>query len=159
MSLQDNKVFISPHNQKITCLNTQVWSKISFGTNATSPLQLVEAVLSQQDHKMPHHAWDEGGSIDNQVWQQAISALHNQDENCCSWITDLSSFNKNMKGMGIWYSAVVGDHLWSLFKHECTRNDCLEMSGPPVRGPTITRNGVPGPVRVANSSESIAHRL
>ncbi|KAF9642590.1 hypothetical protein BDM02DRAFT_3192971 [Thelephora ganbajun] len=45
---------------------------------------LIEAVLSQQDHKMPHQAWDKGGSFDDQVWQQAISALHNQDENHCT---------------------------------------------------------------------------
>ncbi|KAF9641832.1 hypothetical protein BDM02DRAFT_3194479 [Thelephora ganbajun] len=67
MSLQDNKVFVSPCNQKITHLNTRVCDQTSFSTKATSPLQLVEAVLSQQDHEMPRWAWDEGGSFDDQV--------------------------------------------------------------------------------------------
>ncbi|KAF9643138.1 hypothetical protein BDM02DRAFT_3132630 [Thelephora ganbajun] len=81
MSLQDNKVFVSPCNQKITQLDGQVHSKNSFGLNSTSPLQLVEAVLSQNDGDLPHWTWDEGGLFDDQVWQQAISALCNQDKN------------------------------------------------------------------------------
>ncbi|KAF9642466.1 hypothetical protein BDM02DRAFT_3193175 [Thelephora ganbajun] len=124
MSLQDNKVFVSPHNQKITHLGTQVHDKTSFSTNTTSPVQLVEAVLSQQDHEMPCQAWDEGGSFDDQVWQQAISTLCNQDESChtremCDdesvlfqliqrGIMDMSSFDKNLKGTGVWYSAFLG---------------------------------------------------
>ncbi|KAF9642385.1 hypothetical protein BDM02DRAFT_3193368 [Thelephora ganbajun] len=106
--------------------------RASFGTEATSPLQLVEAVLSQCDEEMLRWAWDEGGSFDDQVWQQAISTLHNQDENCCSremnndesvlfqliqkGIVDMSSFNKNLKGTGVWYSAVIGDQLWAMFE-------------------------------------------
>ncbi|KAF9641857.1 hypothetical protein BDM02DRAFT_3194413 [Thelephora ganbajun] len=63
MSLQNNNTFVSPHNQKITWLDTQVCAQTSFGTEASSTLQLVEAVLLQQDHEMPHRAWDEGRSL------------------------------------------------------------------------------------------------
>ncbi|KAF9643356.1 hypothetical protein BDM02DRAFT_3191794 [Thelephora ganbajun] len=142
MSLQDNKVFVSPRNQKITRLDTRVCTQTSFGTEATSPLQLIEAVLSQCDEEMPCRAWDEGSSFDDQVWQQAISALRNQDENHRSremnddesvlfqliqkGIVDMSSFDKNLKGTGVWYSAVIGDRLWAMFERERTRNDRLE---------------------------------
>ncbi|KAF9642921.1 hypothetical protein BDM02DRAFT_3192465 [Thelephora ganbajun] len=91
---------------------------------------------------MPHRSWDDGGSFDDQVWQQAISALRHQDENHHSremnddesilfqliqrGVVDMSSFDKNVKGTGVRYSAVIGDRLWAMFERERTRNDHLE---------------------------------
>ncbi|KAF9642070.1 hypothetical protein BDM02DRAFT_3193963 [Thelephora ganbajun] len=46
MSLQDNKVFVSPHNQKITQLDTQPRVKDSYGLDTTSPAQC-QATLAQ----------------------------------------------------------------------------------------------------------------
>ncbi|KAF9642069.1 hypothetical protein BDM02DRAFT_3133348, partial [Thelephora ganbajun] len=41
-------------------------------------------------------------------------------------VVNMSSFDKNLKGTGVCYSAVIGNCLWSLFKQEHTRNNHLE---------------------------------
>ncbi|KAF9642060.1 hypothetical protein BDM02DRAFT_3193997 [Thelephora ganbajun] len=113
----------------ITWLDTRLRTKNSFGLDTTSPLELVEGVLLQEDANMPHWAWDEGGSSDDQVWQQAISTLRNQDENhhSCAMnndksilfqliqcgVVDMLSFNKNLKGTSPCYAVIHRNDLCS----------------------------------------------
>ncbi|KAF9642378.1 hypothetical protein BDM02DRAFT_3193384 [Thelephora ganbajun] len=85
MTLENNRTFISPRNQRITRLDSRPHSKFghatkdSYGFEYPTMSSLVDAVISQVDNEFPRRQFAHGCSFDDIVWQQAIGALMNQD--------------------------------------------------------------------------------
>ncbi|KAF9643132.1 hypothetical protein BDM02DRAFT_3192154 [Thelephora ganbajun] len=85
MTLENNRTFISPHNQKISRLNSRPHCKFghatkdAYGFEYPTMSSLVDAVISQVNNEFPCRQFAHGCSFDDIVWQQAIGALMNQD--------------------------------------------------------------------------------
>ncbi|KAF9642541.1 hypothetical protein BDM02DRAFT_3193055 [Thelephora ganbajun] len=150
MTLENNRTFISPRNQKISHIDTRSHSKDgkmtddAYGFTYPTMASLVDAVISQEDNEFPRHQFALGCSFDNIVWQQAIGVLknidhthrgqqQNDDESILfsllqAGLVDHQPFDLPHKwsSRSIRYSAVVADRLWSLYTTEHARNDCLE---------------------------------
>ncbi|KAF9642511.1 hypothetical protein BDM02DRAFT_3193099 [Thelephora ganbajun] len=158
MTLENNHTFISPHGQKITCINMRSHSKDGQMTNdsfgfmyPTMPL-LVDTIILQVDNEFPQHQFATGCSFNNIVWQQAIGALkhidheyhgkdHRDDEHVLfnlvqARLVDHQAFDLPHKwsSHSIHYSAMVADHLWAMFTTECARNDRLEADLNALKG-------------------------
>ncbi|KAF9641980.1 hypothetical protein BDM02DRAFT_3194144 [Thelephora ganbajun] len=133
MSLQHNKVFVSSRNQRITRFVPGQGQDQNI-LDANHPKELVDAVLVQEGWEMPRRVFQSFGSFNDQVWQQCISSLRNIDENRRSHmmyddksvlleliergIVDLSSSEDVAICSIIRYTAVVGEHLWSLLESQ-----------------------------------------
>ncbi|KAF9642467.1 hypothetical protein BDM02DRAFT_3193169 [Thelephora ganbajun] len=141
MSLQDNKVFVSSRNQKITRF-VMGPSQDPDNLQVTNPKELVDEVLSQEGWEMPRRTFHTYGSFNDQVWQQAISSLRTIDENrhrrdmyddehvlfqlIERGIVDFPSSNDVAVGSIIRYMAVVGERLWSLLERQQAMIDQVE---------------------------------
>ncbi|KAF9642807.1 hypothetical protein BDM02DRAFT_3192647 [Thelephora ganbajun] len=158
MTLKNNHTFVSPRNQRITHLDSRPHMKYgqptkdSYGLDYPTMSSLINAVISQKDNKFPCRQFMSGCSFDNIVWQQAIGALMNQDHSRCTHsladeekvLFDLVSaglinhqeFDEPHKWLlrSIRYSAVVADHLWSLYEAEHKRNDRVEVELHALKG-------------------------
>ncbi|KAF9641948.1 hypothetical protein BDM02DRAFT_3194205 [Thelephora ganbajun] len=151
MTLENNRTFISPRNQKITHINAHPHCKNgkattdSYGFEYPTMASLVDAVISQEDNEFPCRQYASGCSFDDIVWQQAIRACKNMDHNrrgrdmgdeekvlfdlVSAGIINHQEFDELHKWLSrsIRYSAIVADHLWAMFESEHKRNDCLEQ--------------------------------
>ncbi|KAF9642028.1 hypothetical protein BDM02DRAFT_3194053 [Thelephora ganbajun] len=158
MTLENNRTFISPRNQKITRLDSHPHCKFghptkdSYGFEYPTMSSLVNAVISQVDNDFPRRQFANGCSFDDIVWQQAIGALMNQDHTrwgcdlvddekvlfdlVSSGLVDHQEFDEPHKwsSQSIRYSAVVADHLWSLYEAEHRRNDHVEADLQALKG-------------------------
>ncbi|KAF9642596.1 hypothetical protein BDM02DRAFT_3192962 [Thelephora ganbajun] len=152
MTLENNRTFISPRNQKITRVDTRTHTKDAYGFDYPSMPSLVDAVTSQVDNEFPHHQFASGCSFDDIVWQQAISSLmtldhvhrghdHGDDEHVLfsliqAGLIDHQAFDLPHK----WstrssrYSAVMAERLWALLTTEKARNDRLESELHELKG-------------------------
>ncbi|KAF9643597.1 hypothetical protein BDM02DRAFT_3191416 [Thelephora ganbajun] len=133
MTLENNRTFISPRNQKITCLDSHPHIKYV-------------------DNKFPHRQYASGCSFNDIVWQQAIGALMNQDHSChghdmaddekvlfnlvSASLIDHQEFDELHKwsSRSIRYLAIVADCLWALYEAEHIRNDRLEAKLNSLKG-------------------------
>ncbi|KAF9646135.1 hypothetical protein BDM02DRAFT_3130566 [Thelephora ganbajun] len=144
MTLENNRTFISPCNQRITRLDSHPHQKFSkptpdsYGFEYLTMLSLVDAVTSQVDNEFPRRQYMSGCSFDDIVWQQAIGSLMNQDHSRCgcdmvddekvlfdlvlAGLVDPQEFDKPHKwsSHSIRYSAVMADRLWSLYEAKQT---------------------------------------
>ncbi|KAF9641911.1 hypothetical protein BDM02DRAFT_3133474, partial [Thelephora ganbajun] len=158
MTLENNRTFISPRNQKISRIDTRSHSKDgkmtddAYGFPYPTMASLVDAVISQEDNEFPRCQFASGCSFDDIVWQQAISALMNIDHThrgsqsndnesvlfslLQAGLVDHQAFDLPHKwsSRGIRYSAVVADRLWSLYTAEHIRNDRLEAELHTLKG-------------------------
>ncbi|KAF9643643.1 hypothetical protein BDM02DRAFT_3191359 [Thelephora ganbajun] len=158
MTLENNRTFISPRNQRITRIDERSHmkhgspTKDSYGFDYPTMPSLVDAVICQEDSQHPCCQFASGCSFDDIVWQQAIGACMNMDHNrrgrdmgddesvlfdlVSSGIIDHQSFDEPHKwsSRSIRYSAVVADRLWSLFEAERSRNDRLEWELHELKG-------------------------
>ncbi|KAF9642061.1 hypothetical protein BDM02DRAFT_3193998 [Thelephora ganbajun] len=143
MSLQDNKVFVSHCNQKITCFVIRPCeNQDDPNLETNNPAKLVDEVLAQEGWEMPCHVFDSFSSFNDQVWQQAISSLRNIDENHRKHlmydderilfqliergVVDLSLSDDIAIGSIVRYMAVVGEHLWSLLECQQAMVHCQD---------------------------------
>ncbi|KAF9642183.1 hypothetical protein BDM02DRAFT_3193741 [Thelephora ganbajun] len=164
MTLENNRTFISPRNQKISRLDSRPHCKFgcatkdSYGFEYPTMSSLVDVVISQVDNKFPRRQFAHGCSFDDIVWQQAIGALMNQDHTrwgrdlvdnekvlfdlVLSGLVDHQEFDEPHKwsSRSIRYSAVVANRLWSLFEAERTRNDCVEAELQALKGQVALLN-------------------
>ncbi|KAF9643535.1 hypothetical protein BDM02DRAFT_3191487 [Thelephora ganbajun] len=142
MTLENNHTFISPRNQRITRLDSHPHSKYGKATQDSYRFEyltmslLVNTVISQVDNEFPHRQFASGCSFDDIVWQQAIRALMNQDHTRRGWdmvddekvlfdlvsvgLMDHQEFDEPHKwsSCSIRYSAIMVNHLWSLYEAE-----------------------------------------
>ncbi|KAF9642376.1 hypothetical protein BDM02DRAFT_3193382 [Thelephora ganbajun] len=158
MTLENNCTFISPHNQRVTCIDTRPHCKNgkptpnSYGFEYPTMASLVDAVISQEDNEFPRCQYMSGCSFDDIIWQQAIGALKNLDHSCCgrdmaddekvlfnlvsAGIVNHQEFDEPHKWLSrsIRYSAVIADYLWALYEAEHTRNNHLEAELNTLKG-------------------------
>ncbi|KAF9642637.1 hypothetical protein BDM02DRAFT_3192892 [Thelephora ganbajun] len=158
MTLENNHTFISPHNQKISRIDTRSHSKDGQMTNDaygfTYPTMslLVDAVISQVDNEFPRRQYATGCSFNDVVWQQAIGALknldhvhqskdHGDDEHVLFSLVqvgllDHQAFDLPHKwsSRSIRYSAVVADCLWTMHVTERARNNRVEAELNALKG-------------------------
>ncbi|KAF9643735.1 hypothetical protein BDM02DRAFT_3191271 [Thelephora ganbajun] len=152
MTLENNRTFISPCNQKITRVDTRTHTKDAYGFDYPSLPSLVDAVTSQVDNEFPRRQFASGCSFDDIVWQQAISSLmtlnhvhrghdHGDDEHVLfsliqAGLVDQQAFDLPHK----WstrssrYSAMMAERLWALHTAEKARNDRLELELHTLKG-------------------------
>ncbi|KAF9643208.1 hypothetical protein BDM02DRAFT_3192043 [Thelephora ganbajun] len=152
MTLENNRTFISPRNQKITRVDTRTHTKDAYGFDYPSLPSLVDAVTSQVDNEFPHRQFALGCSFDDIVWQQAIGSLmsldhihrghdHGDDEHVLfsliqAGLVDQQAFDLPHK----WstrssrYAAVMAERLWALHTAEKARNDRLESELHTLKG-------------------------
>ncbi|KAF9646728.1 hypothetical protein BDM02DRAFT_3188572 [Thelephora ganbajun] len=160
MTLENNRTFISPRNQRISRPHCKFGhaTKDSYGFEYPTMSSLVDAVISQVDNEFPCRQFAHGCSFDDIVWQQAIGALMNQDHTrrghdlvddkkvlfdlVVSGLVDHQDFDEPHKwsSRSIRYSAVVTDHLWSLFEAERKRNDRVEAELQALKGQVALLN-------------------
>ncbi|KAF9642522.1 hypothetical protein BDM02DRAFT_3193085 [Thelephora ganbajun] len=144
MTLENNRTFISPRNQKITHVDTRTHTKDAYGFDYPSLPSLVDAVTSQVDNEFPRRQFASGCSFDDIVWQQAIGSLmtldhvhqghdHGDDEHVLfgliqAGLVDQQAFDLPHKWStrSSWYAAVMAERLWALHSVEKARNDRLE---------------------------------
>ncbi|KAF9642585.1 hypothetical protein BDM02DRAFT_3192985 [Thelephora ganbajun] len=158
MTLENNCTFISPHNQRITHIDSCPHRKNrkatadSYGFDYPPFTSLIDTVITQEDNEFPHHQYTSGCSFDNIVWQQAIGASKNMDHNHCgcdmndeekvlfklvlAGIIDHQEFDEPHKWLShsIRYSTVVADHLWALYEAEHSRNNRLKCDLNSLKG-------------------------
>ncbi|KAF9643532.1 hypothetical protein BDM02DRAFT_3191498 [Thelephora ganbajun] len=164
MTLENNQTFISPHNQRISRLDSRPHRKNgkatpdSYRFEYPTMASLVDAMISQEDNKFPCRQYASGCSFNDIVWQQAIGASRNMDytHHSCNMgdeekvlfnlvsvgIIDHQEFNKLHKwsSCSIRYSAIVANCLWALYKAEHTRNDRLEQELNALKGQVALMN-------------------
>ncbi|KAF9642117.1 hypothetical protein BDM02DRAFT_3133314 [Thelephora ganbajun] len=156
MTLENNRTFISPRNQKITCLDSRPHCKFGHATKDSYGFEY--PTMSSVDNEFPHRQFAHGCSFDDIVWQQAIGALMNQDHTrrgrdlvddekvlydlVSSGLIDHQDFDEPHKwsSRSIRYLAVVADRLWSLFEAERKRNDCVEAELQALKGQVALLN-------------------
>ncbi|KAF9642189.1 hypothetical protein BDM02DRAFT_3193724 [Thelephora ganbajun] len=158
MTLENNCSFITPRNQRISHIDTRSHSKDgkmtddAYGFTYPTMASLVDAMISQEDNEFPRRQFALGCSFDDIIWQQAISAMKNidhthrglqtnDDESVLfsllqAGLVDHQAFDLPHKwsSRSIRYSAIVADHLWSLYTTEHTRNDRLEAELHTLKG-------------------------
>ncbi|KAF9643804.1 hypothetical protein BDM02DRAFT_3191202 [Thelephora ganbajun] len=85
MTLENNCTFISPHNQRVSHIDTRPHHKNgkptpdSYGFKYPTMASLVNAITTQEDNEFPRCQYTSGCSFDDIIWQQAIGALKNLD--------------------------------------------------------------------------------
>ncbi|KAF9642017.1 hypothetical protein BDM02DRAFT_3194064 [Thelephora ganbajun] len=144
MTLENNRTFISPRNQKITRVDTRTHTKDAYGFDYPSMPSLVDAVMSQVDNEFPRRQFASGCSFDDIVWQQAIGSLmsldhvhqghdHGDDEHVLFSLIQAGLVNQQAFDLPHkWstrssrYSAMMAERLWALHTAEKARNDHLE---------------------------------
>ncbi|KAF9648385.1 hypothetical protein BDM02DRAFT_3187147 [Thelephora ganbajun] len=154
MTLENNRTFISPHNQRISRPHSKrgLPTKDSYGFEYPTMSLLVDAVISQVDNEFPRCQYASRCLFDDIVWQQAIEALMNQDHSCrgrdmadnekvlfnlvSARLINLQEFDEPHKWStcSIRYSAVMVDRIWALFEAEHVRNDHLESDLQSLKG-------------------------
>ncbi|KAF9642830.1 hypothetical protein BDM02DRAFT_3132834 [Thelephora ganbajun] len=149
MTLENNRTFISPRNQKISCLDSRLHCKFGHATKDAYGFEY--PTMSLVDNEFPRRQFAHGCSFDDIVWQQAIGALMNQDHTrqgrdlvddekvlfdlVSSGLVDHQDFDEPHK-----YSAMVADRLWSLFEVEQKRNDRVEAELQVLKGQVALLN-------------------
>ncbi|KAF9642529.1 hypothetical protein BDM02DRAFT_3193067 [Thelephora ganbajun] len=158
MTLENNQTFISPRNQRVSCIDARAHSKDGRMTDNAyrfpypTMASLVDAMISQEDNEFPRRQFAAGCSFDDIIWQQAIGALKNIDHTHCgndnrddehvlfsllqAGLVNHQVFDLPHKWLSrsIRYSAMVADCLWALHTAEHARNNCLEAELNTLKG-------------------------
>ncbi|KAF9644163.1 hypothetical protein BDM02DRAFT_3190865 [Thelephora ganbajun] len=140
MTLENNRTFITPRNQRISRIDARPHSKYgkatpdSYGFEYPTMSSLVDAVISQADNDFPRRQYASGCSFDDIVWQQAIGASKNMDHTRRG--RDMADDEKVLFDL----VQAVADRLWALHEADRSRNDRLESELKELKGTVALLN-------------------